>query len=221
MLVLFLFKSCHFVQKTKNGNKFALLKKRKEMDENLDKNITKEEQLLNEEQTTENTIENVDAEEINAIENELNEIEKLELEVADWKDKYTRLFAEFDNHRKRTMKEKLESIQTAGKEIIVSMLDVVDDCDRSVLEMEKSDDAAVLKTGVNLIFNKLKNILLQKGLKSFDSKNETFDVELHEAVTEIPVTDKKMIGKVVDELQKGYYLNDKLIRHAKVVVGKE
>ncbi|MBP6455281.1 MAG: nucleotide exchange factor GrpE [Chitinophagaceae bacterium] len=191
------------------------------MDDNLDKNTIAEEQLINNEDTSENTNETADINQNEAVENELNEIEKLELEVAEWKDKYTRLFAEFDNHRKRTMKEKLESIQTAGKEIIVSMLDVVDDCDRSVLEMEKSDDAAVLKTGVNLIFNKLKTILQQKGLKSFESKNETFDVELHEAVTEIPVTDKKMIGKVVDELQKGYYLNDKLIRHAKVVVGKE
>jgi molecular chaperone GrpE len=191
------------------------------MDDNLDKNTLAEEQLINNQDTSENTNETADVNQNEAVENELNEIEKLELEVAEWKDKYTRLFAEFDNHRKRTMKEKLESIQTAGKEIIVSMLDVVDDCDRSVLEMEKSDDAAVLKTGVNLIFNKLKTILQQKGLKSFESKNETFDVELHEAVTEIPVTDKKMIGKVVDELQKGYYLNDKLIRHAKVVVGKE
>ena len=191
------------------------------MDDNLDKNTITEEQLINNEDTSENTNETADINQNEAVENELNEIEKLELEVAEWKDKYTRLFAEFDNHRKRTMKEKLESIQTAGKEIIVSMLYVVDDCDRSVLEMEKSDDSAVLKTGVNLIFNKLKTILQQKGLKSFESKNETFDVELHEAVTEIPVTDKKMIGKVVDELQKGYYLNDKLIRHAKVVVGKE
>jgi len=149
-----------------------------------------------------------------------NELEKLKAEVEEWKDKYTRLIAEFDNYKKRSFKEKMETIQTAGREIIVSLLDVVDDTERAEKQMETAADLQGLKEGTTLVFNKLKHTLQNKGLKAFDSKGEVFDVEKHEAVTEIPVQTEDMVGKVVDELQKGYYLNDKLIRHAKVVVGK-
>lgn len=149
-----------------------------------------------------------------------NELEKLKAEVEEWKDKYTRLIAEFDNYKKRSFKEKMETIQTAGREIIVSLLDVVDDTERAEKQMETAADLQALKEGTTLVFNKLKHTLQNKGLKAFDSKGEVFDVEKHEAVTEIPVQTEDMVGKVVDELQKGYYLNDKLIRHAKVVVGK-
>lgn len=149
-----------------------------------------------------------------------NELEKLKAEVEEWKDKYTRLIAEFDNYKKRSFKEKMETIQTAGREIIVSLLDVVDDTERAEKQMETAADLQALKEGTTLVFNKLKHTLQNKGLKAFESKGEVFDVEKHEAVTEIPVQTEDMVGKVVDELQKGYYLNDKLIRHAKVVVGK-
>lgn len=149
-----------------------------------------------------------------------NELEKLKAEVEEWKDKYTRLIAEFDNYKKRSFKEKMETIQTAGREIIVSLLDVVDDTERAEKQMETAANLQALKEGTTLVFNKLKHTLQNKGLKAFESKGEVFDVEKHEAVTEIPVQTEDMVGKVVDELQKGYYLNDKLIRHAKVVVGK-
>lgn len=149
-----------------------------------------------------------------------NDLEKLKAEVEEWKDKYTRLIAEFDNYKKRSFKEKMETIQTAGREIIVSLLDVVDDTERAEKQMETAADLQALKEGTTLVFNKLKHTLQNKGLKAFESKGEVFDVEKHEAVTEIPVQTEDMVGKVVDELQKGYYLNDKLIRHAKVVVGK-
>jgi molecular chaperone GrpE len=149
-----------------------------------------------------------------------NELERLKAEVEEWKDKYTRLIAEFDNYKKRSFREKMETIQTAGREIIVSLLDVVDDTERAEKQMETAADLQALKEGTTLVFNKLKHTLYNKGLKAFESKGEVFDVEKHEAVTEIPVQTEDMVGKVVDELQKGYYLNDKLIRHAKVVVGK-
>ena len=147
-------------------------------------------------------------------------IEKLSADLQEQKDKYMRLFAEFDNYRRRTAKENLELRQTAGKEIITSLLDVLDDCDRAEKQMENDTDIEHVKEGALLIFNKLRKILQSKGLKEMESLNKEFDVEKHEAVTEIPVTNPKQKGKVADEVQKGYYLNNKIIRFAKVVVGK-
>jgi|SRR6185503_11938477 len=146
--------------------------------------------------------------------------QKLRDELEEQKDKYVRLFAEFDNFKRRTSKERLELIQTAGKEVIVSLLQVLDDCDRAEMQMQQTDDVKQIKEGVQLVFNKLRKTLQTQGLKAMDSLHTDFDVEKHEAITEIPVDDKKLKGKVVDEIEKGYYLNDKLIRFAKVVVGK-
>jgi molecular chaperone GrpE len=150
---------------------------------------------------------------------EENAIEKLSEELQEQKDKYLRLVAEFDNFRKRNAKERLELIQTAGKEVITSLLDVLDDCDRAEKQLQKSDDNQV-KEGVQLVFNKLRAVLQSKGLKQMESISTDFDVEKHEAITEIPAPSEKLKGKVLDEVQKGYYLNDKIIRFAKVVVGK-
>lgn len=146
--------------------------------------------------------------------------EKLNAELQEQKDKYIRLFAEFDNYRRRTAKENIELRQTAGKEVIVSLLDVLDDCDRAEKQLETSGDIKQFSEGALLIFNKLKKALENKGLKPMQSLNSEFDVEKHEAITELPVPEKKQKGKVIDEIQKGYYLNDKIIRFAKVVVGK-
>ena len=144
-------------------------------------------------QTIENVSENVD---LNENMTDESAIEKLQQEVASWKDQYVRLVAEFDNFKKRSFKERAEK------------------------QLETATDVKALKEGMQLVFNKLKHTLQQKGLKSFDSIGQAFDVEKHEAVTEIPAPSKKMEGKVIDELQKGYLLNDKLIRYAKVVIGK-
>ena len=148
-----------------------------------------------------------------------SESEKLTAELKEQKDKYLRLSAEFDNFKRRTAKEKIELIQTAGKEIIFSLLEVLDDSERAEKQMQQSDDINVIKEGNALVFNKLRNILQQKGLKPMTSVGQDFDVEKHEAVVEVE-TDPKMKGKVVDEAVKGYYVNDKIIRFAKVVVGK-
>src|ERR1700733_5540708 len=147
-------------------------------------------------------------------------IEKINAELQEQKDKYIRLLAEFDNYRRRTAKENIEIRQTAGKEIIVSLLDILDDCDRAEKQMENDTDIQHVKEGALLIFNKLRKVLQSKGLKEMESLHQEFDVEKHEAITEIPVANPKQKGKVADEVQKGYYLNDKLIRFAKVVVGK-
>lgn len=145
--------------------------------------------------------------------------EKLQAELEEQKDKYLRLFAEFDNFKRRSAKERMELIQTAGKDVIVSMLEVMDDCDRAEKQMQSSEDVASIKQGIGLVFGKLRTTLSNKGLKAMQSINTEFDVEKHEAITEVPAGDE-MRGKVVDEVEKGYYLNDKIIRFAKVVVGK-
>lgn len=148
------------------------------------------------------------------------EVERLKEEVQEQKDKYLRLFAEFDNFRKRSARENLELRQTAGKEILISLLDVLDDCDRAEKQLQTTDDIAQIKEGVQLVFSKLRTTLQARGLKAMQSVNTGFDVEKHEAITEVPVPDPAQKGKVIDEVQKGYYLNDKIIRHARVVVGK-
>lgn len=149
-----------------------------------------------------------------------DELGKLQQEASEWKDKYLRLVAEFDNFRKRNARERLDLVQTAGKDVIVSLLDVLDDSERAQKQLETSNDAEAIKTGVALVFNKLKNTLQAKGLKPMNSTGQDFDPDLHEAITEIPAPSPALKGKVVDEVQKGYYLNDKIIRFAKVVVGK-
>ncbi len=151
---------------------------------------------------------------------EVSEVEKLQEEAAEWKDKYLRLVAEFDNFRKRNARERLELMQTAGKDVMVSLLDVLDDCDRAQKQVETSKDANAIKEGVLLVFNKLRNTLQAKGLKQMTSVGQEFNADLHEAITEIPAPTKDAAGKVIDQVQPGYYLNDKIIRFAKVVVGK-
>lgn len=149
-----------------------------------------------------------------------SEVERLKAELEEEKDKYLRKVAEFENFKRRNAKERVEMIQTAGKEVITEMLDVLDDCDRAQKQIESSEDTKEIKEGVLLVFNKFRNVLQARGLKAMDTINKEFDPDLHEAITEIPAPSPELRGKVVDEVMKGYYLNDKIIRHAKVVVGK-
>lgn len=151
---------------------------------------------------------------------EESEVEALKASLEEEKDKYLRKVAEFENFKRRNAKERLELIQTAGKDVISELLDVLDDCDRAQKQLEISDDAAAIKQGVMLVFNKLRSTLQSRGVKIMDTLNQDFNPDMHEAITEIPVTSEGQKGKVVDEVMKGYYLNDKIIRYAKVVVGK-
>lgn len=145
--------------------------------------------------------------------------DKLKEELAQANDKYLRLYAEFDNFRRRTIKERAEARETEGKELLVALLPVLDDFERAQRSMEKAVDVAPVKEGVTLIQNKLKNILGQKGLKEMESIGAPFDADLHEAITNIPAPTDDLKGKVVDEMEKGYYLKDRVIRFAKVIVG--
>jgi molecular chaperone GrpE len=152
---------------------------------------------------------------------EQSELETLRNELQEQKDKFVRLYAEFDNFKRRNARERVELTQTAGKEVISSLLEVLDDCDRAERQMHSSDDISQIRQGVQLVFNKLRASLQGRGLKEMKSIGEPFNPDFHEAITEIPVQDTSMDGKIVDEVEKGYYLHDKIIRFSKVVVGKK
>jgi molecular chaperone GrpE len=143
----------------------------------------------------------------------------LQQELDEWKDKYLRLASEFDNFRKRTLKEKSELVKYANEDLIKSILPVLDDFERSLLVIEKSDNLSAIQEGVKLIHHKFKNILSAKGLKPMESLNQAFDSEHHEAITSIPAPQEDLKGKIIDEVEKGYYLDEKVIRFAKVIVG--
>ncbi len=151
---------------------------------------------------------------------EESEMEKLQEALQEQKDKYLRLYAEFDNFRRRTAKEKVELSQTAGKEVIQSLLEVLDDCDRAEKQLQSTKDLDRIREGVQLVFHKLRTSLKQRGLKEMTSIGEPFNPDIHEAITEIPASSPEMKGKILDQVETGYYLNDKIIRFAKVVVGK-
>jgi molecular chaperone GrpE len=144
----------------------------------------------------------------------------LQKDLDEARDKYLRLAAEFENYKRRTSRERLDLIQTAGKDIIQSLLDVLDDSERAARNLENTEDVAQIKAGVMLVFNKLKSTMQAKGLKVMEAQGADFDPEMHEAITEIPAGDEAMVGKIMDVITPGYYLNDKLIRHANVIVGK-
>jgi molecular chaperone GrpE len=152
---------------------------------------------------------------------EVNEekMEMLRAEIEEQKEKYLRLVAEFDNFRKRSRKEHYELEQTAGKDVIVSLLVVLDDMDRAARQLDTTEDVSVIKEGVSLVFNKLRSAMQKRGLVAMEAQGAAFDPDIHEAITEIPVPDPTMQGKIIDVIEPGYYLNEKLIRCAKVVIG--
>lgn len=190
---------------------------------NKKKNNDKEENIMNPENSSENPAENAENTDATIKETEqapeLSVEEKLQAEVQQLNDKYLRLYAEFDNYKRRTQKERVELLQTAGKDVIVSLLPVLDDFDRALKAMETAADVAPVKEGILLVSTKLKNTLSQKGLKDVESINQPFDTDFHEAITNIPAPTEDLKGKVIDEVEKGYTLNDNVIRFAKVVVG--
>lgn len=143
-----------------------------------------------------------------------------EEKIREAQEKYLRLAAEFDNYRKRTLKEKADLVRLAGENIISELLPVIDDFDRALQSLDDNTEAGALKKGVEIIHTKLKDFLKQKGVKEIEALGNDFDTDLHEAVTKIPVEDKKKKGKIVDVVEKGYLLHDKVIRYAKVVVGE-
>lgn len=198
---------CIRTPKTRVYNMFN--KKKKEEEPIIENNQAEQDidQAQNDENTTAEPVVELSAE------------EKLQQENATLNDKYLRLFAEFDNYKRRTQKERVELLQTAGKDVVVSLLPVLDDFERAIKATENTSEVSAVREGIVLVQNKLKSILSQKGLKELESINTVFDTDIHEAITKIPAPSDDLKGKVVDELEKGYTLNDKVIRFAKVVVG--
>lgn len=166
----------------------------------------------NQEEVNETSTENAD----NSSENTAPTAEE---QIAALNDKYIRLYSEFDNYRKRTNKEKIELISTASASVLKDLLSVLDDFDRAIANNETVEDIQAVKEGFTLIHNKLKAVLDAKGLKAMEAKGVAFDPELHEAIANVPAPSEDLKGKVVDDVERGYYLNEKVIRYAKVVVG--
>lgn len=171
------------------------------------------------EESTELNEEHIGGENESQNEEELSEEEKLREDLAKEKEKFLRLFAEFENYKRRTSKERMDLFKTAGQEVIVAMLPILDDFDRALKELSKSEDKEMFK-GVELISNKFRETLKNKGLEQVEAEpGDTFDAEVHDAITQIPAPDKKMKGKIIDVVEKGFKLGDRIIRHPKVVVG--
>ncbi len=178
----------------------------------------KKSQALNEDDASQNILDNA-LEGLSEYELLERENEKLKQETGETKDKYIRLFAEFDNYKKRTARERLDLINTAGQDVIRDILPVLDDFERA-FKTNIAENEADHNEGFVLIYQKFKRVLENQGVKSMEAKGEVFDTDLHEAISEIPAPTEDMKGKIVDVIEQGYYLNDKIIRYAKVVVGK-
>ncbi|MDG1174609.1 MAG: nucleotide exchange factor GrpE [Flavobacteriales bacterium] len=180
---------------------------------------------LKEENVTEETTENTENSQEENQEESAPVIEKSELELAQEavlvaNDKYLRLYSEFDNFRKRTAKEKLDTIKSASEDVIKNMLPIVDDFKRAMAHNLEVNDADAIKQGFELIYNKLFNSLETKGLKKIEAMGEVFNADIHEAITNIPAPSEDMKGKIMDVVEEGYYLGDKIIRFPKVVIGQ-
>ena len=168
------------------------------------------ESVVEENQVSENTNEETKVEKELTPEEKYNELNN----------RFLRLYAEFENYRKRTNKERLDLITNANSDLLKDLIPVIDDFERAITNNADADDIEGIKEGFSLIYNKYKGLLQSKGLKAMEAKGEVFDPELHEAIANLPTEDKKMKGKVIDDVEKGYFLNDKVLRFAKVVVGQ-
>jgi molecular chaperone GrpE len=165
----------------------------------------------------ENRIESEDK----SVEASLNlKLEEAELRLRETQDKYLRLSAEFDNYRKRTLKEKSDLIRYANEDLLKNILSIMDDFERGIQIIDQSEDIVALKSGIHLIYNKFSDFTKQNGIKEIQAKDQPFDIDFHEAMTKIPAPSEALKGKVVDVIEKGYMLGDKVIRYAKVVVGE-
>ena len=182
--------------------------------ENKEENTVEEQEIENlGENVAEENTENTESSDENMP--ELSDTEKLQLEVGELKDKYIRLYSEFDNFRKRTAKEKIDLVQTASEGLITELIPVIDDYERATANAKEGE----ISEGIKLIFIKLNNILQARGLKEMTAKGEVFNADIHDCITQFPAPTEEEKGKVVDVLEKGFYLKEKVIRFAKVIVG--
>lgn len=154
------------------------------------------------------------------VDNQIDELQNLKNQLQESNDKFLRLYAEFDNYKRRTIKERAELLQSAGKDVIISVLPIIDDFERAIKANENIEDVQSIKDGIELIYNKLLNNLNTKGLSTESSIGKEFNADIHEAITTIPAPEESMKGKIIDEIEKGYKLNGAVIRFAKVIIGE-
>ena len=193
----------------------------KEKNQPQDEELLKNEEVAPEAAQTEETpAEEAPAQELTVEEQLANMLAEAQQMVNEERDKYLRLAAEFDNYRKRTLKEKAEIIKNGGEKTLTAILPVLDDFERALKNMEASEETKAMKEGVELIFNKFNKILSQEGLQKIETEGREFDVDFHEAIALIPAPSEDLKGKILDCVQTGYMLNDKVIRHAKVAVAQ-
>ena len=207
-----------------NFSEISKKKKKNKMEVNQNPENTEQNETLNVNETDKNEVSDSleeGSEELSSenTESQISDEDKLKAESTEWQNKYLRIYAEFDNFKRRTSKERLDLLQTAGKDVISDLLTVLDDFERAQKSIDTATDVVAVKEGVTLVQHKLKGILNQKGLKEMESLGKEFDADLHEGITSIPAPSADVKGKVIDELEKGYLLNDKVIRFAKVIIG--
>lgn len=209
------------------GNKMSQNNQQSQNPEDMEQNVNSENPEVETVTPEEVAPEEVSAEETDASNEAADACKDMEQKVADLqaqlekeKKEYLFLMAEFDNFRKRTLKEKSEIIKNAGENVLKGLLPIMDDFERGIKAAENSPEADSVKEGVNLIYNKFKKYLNQNGVKEFDPEDDTFDADKHEAISVVPVPDEDKKGKILDTVEKGYTINDKVLRHAKVVVGQ-
>lgn len=191
----------------------------KENTNNPNNNYKEKSEDSDSERSTEHSSDGI-AEESTASDKVVPEVNAFEEKLAEVQDKYIRLSAEFDNYRKRTLREKMELSKYASENLLISIIPIMDDFDRALKHMDTASDCAAMKDGIDIIYDKFSEFLKQNGVKEIESMNSNFNVDLHEAVAKTPVAEDEKKGKVVDVLLKGYYLQDKVLRFAKVVVGE-
>jgi len=207
----------------KKSNKVQDIEKKEEKKENveLESNPDEDKKIATEDVKTDNSTEdNSEATKKDEVTEEQNQLEELQKKNSELNDKYLRLTAEFDNYRKRTLKEKMELMKSAGESLLLNILPIVDNFERALKSMDDTKEVDAIKEGVNLIYNSFVEFMKTNGVKEIEALNKEFDLDEHEALTKIPAPEKKLKGKVVDVIEKGYKLNDKVIRYSKVVVGE-
>ncbi|MDR1544983.1 MAG: nucleotide exchange factor GrpE [Prevotellaceae bacterium] len=190
----------------------------------MKKNQKETEVKIEEQPVVEQTVESTDNEQITEKKTDENaeqsEIVDFEQKYNDLNDSYLRLMAEYDNYRRRTMKEKTDIVKTAGEKILIDILPVIDDFERGLKAISETSDINAAKEGIELIYSKFQTFLAQNGVKVIETENQNFDVDFHEAITAIPAPSENLKGKIIDCVSKGYTLNDRVIRFSKVVVGE-
>jgi len=191
--------------------------KKENQEDLIEENVTATE---NSEETNQDVTSESEEEEKEELSSDELKIEELTGKLSDLNDKYLRLSAEYDNYRKRTLKERMELTKSAGESLLRALLPVVDDFDRAVSHLNDASDLDAVKKGIDLIYTKFQEFLKQNGVKEIDAKEKDVDTDLHEAITKIPAPTEEMKGKVIDCIEKGYMLNDKVMRFSKVVVGE-